>query len=42
MASEGREVQERERPREEVFPEGRSRPAVSAAAVMSSKMRTKN
>lgn len=42
MASEGREIQESERPRKEVSPEGRSRPTVSTAAVMSNKMRGKN
>lgn len=41
MASEGREIQESERPRE-VSPEGRSGPTVSIAAVMSNKMRGKN
>lgn len=42
MASEGREIQESERPREEVSPEGRRRPTVFIAAVMSNKMWGKN
>lgn len=42
MTSEGREIQDSERPRKEVLPEGRSRPTVSIAAVMSNKMKGKN